>query len=76
MSVRGVDPSVEDLYGVPDISKLANIILTRIFVTWSTIPTIEEIYQKINDLTKNILEWVDCNGLALNLKKTNIYDIY
>ena len=40
----------------------ANIIVSGV--------TIEEVYQKIQDLAGCLLKWVNCNGLALNLKKT------
>ena len=33
--------------------------------------TIHEIHTKLNELATKLLNWVDCNGLALNLKKTN-----
>ena len=40
----------------------ANIILTA--------PTIEEVFEQLETLVKNLVEWVNFNGLALNLKKT------
>ena len=40
----------------------ANIIITA--------NTIEEINAKVLNLTKNLSKWVNCNGLALNLIKT------
>ena len=56
---------------LPEISKFAKFILyaddANIIVTGFTI---EEVYQKINDLTENLLKWVNTNGLSLNLKKT------
>ena len=41
----------------------ANIIITA--------NTIEEIHEKVQQLIKSLIEWVDYNGLALNLKKRN-----
>ena len=56
---------------LPEISKIAKFIFyaddANIIVSGSTI---EEVYQKIDDLTENLLKWVNSNGLALNLKKT------
>ena len=56
---------------LPEISKMAKFILyaddANIIVSGVTI---EEVYQKIQDLAGCLLKWVNCNGLALNLKKT------
>lgn len=41
----------------------ANIILTG--------NSLEEVYQKLDYLAQDLVKWVDNNGLALNLKKTN-----
>ena len=41
----------------------ANIILTG--------NNLCEVYEKLDSLTNNLVKWVDINGLALNLKKTN-----
>ena len=41
----------------------ANIILTA--------NSIEDIYDQLTQLCKILLNWVSCNGLALNLKKTH-----
>ena len=40
----------------------ANIILTA--------PTIEEVFEQLETLVKNLVDWVNFNGLALNLQKT------
>jgi exonuclease III len=57
---------------IPEISKLAKFILyaddANIIVTGNTIT---EVNEKILALANTLLEWVDSNGLALNLKKTH-----
>ena len=56
---------------IPGISKFAHFILyaddANIFITASTI---EEVFQKFDDLSSELIQWVNSNGLALNLKKT------
>ena len=56
---------------LPNISKIAKFILyaddANIIVTGHTA---QEIVLKLNELSQDLLKWVDCNGLALNLKKT------
>ena len=57
---------------IPNISKFAKFILyaddANIIITGST--TVE-ITEKFNELTNNLINWVNFNGLALNIKKTN-----
>ncbi len=57
---------------LPEIFPLARFILyaddANIILTANNI---EEIYEKLIQLSKTLLNWVSCNGLALNLKKTN-----
>ena len=57
---------------MPEISKIAKFILyaddANIIITGKNM---DEINEQINDLTNMLLTWVDSNGLALNLKKTN-----
>ena len=56
---------------IPEIFKLAKFILyaddANIIVTGNSMA---EIHEKISELSNILLKWVDCNGLALNLKKT------
>ena len=56
---------------IPNISAIANFILyaddANIIITGESI---EEIRVKLEQLTGGLLKWVDSNGLALNLKKT------
>ena len=55
---------------LPGISTFAHFILyaddSSMIITRSSI---HEIHTKLNELAKKLLNWVDCNGLALNLKK-------
>ena len=56
---------------IPEISSIAKFILNaddaNIIVTANTI---EESYNQIESLIDNLEDWVHCNGLTLNLKKT------
>ena len=56
---------------IPEVARFAKFILyaddANIIITATTI---EEINDKLLELTKNLLKWVNCNGLALSLKKT------
>ena len=56
---------------IPGISQLAHFILyaddANIFITGKNM---EEVFQKFDNLSKALLQWVNTNGLALNLKKT------
>ena len=56
---------------LPSISNIAKFILyaddANIIVTGSNI---HEVLTKITGLSLDLVKWVDCNGLALNLKKT------
>ena len=56
---------------IPEISTIAKFILyaddANIIVTANTI---EEVYNQIVSLIDNLEDWVHCNGLTLNLKKT------
>ena len=56
---------------IPEISSIAKFILyaadANIIVTANTI---EEVYNQITSLIDNLEDWVHCNGLTLNLKKT------
>ena len=60
---------VNDIPNLADFAKFilyaddANIILTA--------NTIEEINEQLEKLIFNFKRWVNCNGLALNLKKIN-----
>ncbi len=57
---------------LPEISIIAKFILyaddANIFITGSSI---REVYEKLKIVITALLNWVDANGLALNLKKTN-----
>ena len=57
---------------IPEIAKYAKFILyaddANIILTANTI---EEINTQLKNLTNELLKWTNCNGLALNLKKTN-----
>ena len=57
---------------IPNIATFAKFILyaddANILITASTI---EEIHDQLTNLITKLLEWVNSNGLALNLKKTN-----
>ena len=56
---------------IPEINKLAHFILyaddANIIITGDNIA---EVKHKAEELGKILLRWVDCNGLALNLRKT------
>ena len=56
---------------IPEISTIEKFILyaddANIIVTANTI---EEVYNQIVSLIDNLEDWVHCNGLTLNLKKT------
>ena len=56
---------------IPEISKHAKMVLyaddANIIITGESM---DEIQVKVSELTCNLLNWVQCNGLALNLKKT------
>lgn len=56
---------------MPKVHKLAKFVLyaddANIILTGKNI---EEIHQQVELLTKTLTDWVDCNGLKLNLKKT------
>ena len=56
---------------LPQIHPLAHFILyaddANIILTANSV---EEIYEQLTQLSEILLKWVDCNGLALNLKKT------
>ena len=60
---------INDLPGISEFAKFimyaddANIIITGV--------NMDEIYNKVVSLTQRLVRWVGCNGLALNLKKTN-----
>ena len=55
---------------LPGISNIATFILyaddANIIVTGSNM---HEVLQKINSIIHDLVNWVNCNGLALNLKK-------
>ncbi len=59
---------INDLPGISNIAKFilyaddANIIITG--------STVQEILQKVQNITSCLVTWVDSNGLSLNLKKT------
>ena len=57
---------------IPQISNIAKFILytddANIIISGSNIA---ETNQRLNDLCNKLVEWLDANGLALNLKKTN-----
>ena len=59
---------INDLPGICDLAKFilyaddANIIITG--------SNIHEIMSRVESLTKELVKWVQSNGLALNLKKT------
>ena len=57
---------------LPAIAQYAKFILyaddANIIITANTI---EQIYEKVQQLSTNLIKWVNCNGLALNLKKRN-----
>ena len=57
---------------IPEIARFAKFILyaddANIIITANTI---EEINTQLNELVQNLVKWVNCNGLALNLKKTH-----
>ena len=56
---------------IPEVARFAKFILyaddANIIITADTI---EEISDKLETLTKNLVDWVNSNGLVLNLKKT------
>ena len=56
---------------IPEISKHAKMVLyaddANIIITGANM---DEIQVKVSELASNLLNWVQCNGLALNLKKT------
>ena len=56
---------------IPEISQFSKFILyaddANIIITADTI---EQISDKLETLTKNLVDWVNSNGLVLNLKKT------
>ena len=60
------------IYDIPEISSTAKFILyaddANIIVTANN--TIEEVYNQLVSLVDNLEDWVHCNGLTLNLKKT------
>ena len=70
----GLGPLLFVIYinDLPGISKLAQFILyaddANIIVTGNNM---DEILEKVNRLIPDLVHWVDSNGLALNLKKTN-----
>ena len=53
---------------IPEIARFAKFILyaddANIIITANTI---EEINNQLNELVQNLVKWVKCNGLALNL---------
>ena len=57
---------------IPNLAKFAQFILyaddANIILTGNSIA---EVNQQLCELRKDLIYWVDCNGLALNLKKTN-----
>ena len=57
---------------IPEIFKIAKFILyaddANIILNGENM---SEISEKLNILSRALVKWVDCNGLALNLKKTN-----
>ena len=57
---------------IPNVAKIAQFILyaddANIILTGNSIA---EVNQQLCELSKDLINWVDCNGLALNLKKTN-----
>jgi exonuclease III len=57
---------------IPEIYKFAEFILyaddANIILTGQSI---SDINRQVTELGRALLQWVDCNGLALNLKKTN-----
>ena len=56
---------------IPEVARFAKFILyaddANIIITANTI---EEINEQVIDLTNSLLKWVNCNGLSLNLIKT------
>ena len=56
---------------IPEIAQYAKFILyaddANIIISANTI---EEVHDQLLELINNLLYWVNCNGLALNLKKT------
>ena len=56
---------------IPEIARFAKFILyaddANIIITANTI---EEINNQVNELVQSLVKWVKCNGLVLNLKKT------
>ena len=56
---------------IPNISTIAKFILyaddANIILTGNSI---EEVVLQMDQLTSSLLNWIDCNGLALNLTKT------
>ena len=57
---------------IPEIAKFAKFILyaddANIILTGQNM---NEIHEQLSELTTVLLKWVNCNGLKLNLKKTN-----
>ena len=57
---------------IPQIAQFAKFIMyaddANIFIIGKDI---DEVYRKLEDLLNFLIRWVDNNGLALNLKKTN-----
>ena len=57
---------------LPQISSAARFIMyaddANIIITGKNVA---EISEQLNTLSRGLLDWVDCNGLALNLQKTN-----
>ena len=68
-----LDPLLFIIYinGLPGISKLAKFILcandASIIMSGSTV---EDVYEKLDSLEKNLIKLVASNGLALNVKTT------
>ena len=62
---------------IPGIAQYAKFILyaddAYIIITANTI---EEVQEQLLKLINSLLNWVNCNGLALNLKKNKIYDFF
>ena len=62
---------------IPEISASAKFILyaddANIIITTDTV---EQASEQIEILTKNLVNWVNSNGLVLNLKKDELHDIF
>ncbi len=59
---------------INDMPKINNLLKFVLYADDANIiingKTVLEVIQKLNQLSSVLVHWVDCNGLALNLKKT------